>query len=99
MTRLPFVYAMWSGRDAACGAEHVAELNAARGRGEAEVGRIAADDARGDRAREQLVVRYLSDNLRYGLGDAEIAGLRHFYELAAEQGLVPGLRDLRFFEP
>jgi chorismate dehydratase len=97
MTGLPFVYAMWSGRDHACGPEHVAELNAARARGEAEVARIAAIEARGDRAREQLVVRYLSDNLRYGLGEAETAGLRRFHELAAEHGLVPGLRDLRFF--
>ena len=41
--------------------------------------------------------RYLRDNLKYGLGDREIAGLRRFHELAAEQGLVPGLRDLKFF--
>ena len=98
MTGLPFVYAMWSGRDAACGPEHVAELNAARARGQADIAGIARAEARGDRDREILVARYLSDNLRYGLGDAEIAGLRRFHELAAEQGLVPGLRDLKFFE-
>ncbi|HUE90193.1 MAG TPA: menaquinone biosynthesis protein [Vicinamibacterales bacterium] len=98
MTGLPFVYAMWTGRDNACGPEHVAELNAARARGEANVAQIATIEARGDRAREQQLVRYLSDNLRYGLGDAEIAGLRRFHELAAEQGLVPGLRDLRFYD-
>jgi chorismate dehydratase len=97
MTGLPFVYAMWSGRDEACGPEHVAELNAARVRGEASLGHIAAVDARGNRALEQQLFRYLSDNLRYGLGEAEIAGLRRFHELAAEQGLAPGLRDLRFY--
>jgi chorismate dehydratase len=97
MTGLPFVYAMWTGRDGACGAEHVAELNAARRRGEASLARIAALEARGNRTREQQVLRYLSDNLRYGLESPELAGLRRFHELAAEQGLVPGLRDLRFF--
>jgi chorismate dehydratase len=97
MTGLPFVYAMWSGRDGVCGQDHVAELNAARGRGEANVPHIAAHEARGNRLLEQQVLRYLSDNLRYGLGDAEIAGLRHFHALAAEHGLVPGVRDLRFF--
>ena len=97
MTGLPFVYAMWSGRDGACGPEHVVELTAARVRGEASLGPIAAIEARGNRTLEQHVFRYLSDNLRYGLGEAEIAGLRRFHELAAEQGLVPGLRELRFY--
>ena len=97
LTGLPFVYAMWCGRDGACGPEHVAELNAARERGTADIGGIARSEARGDRGREELVTRYLRDNLKYGLGDQEIAGLRRFHELAAEQGLVPGLRDLKFF--
>jgi chorismate dehydratase len=97
MTALPFVYAMWTGRDGACGPEHVVELNAARARGEAGLAQIAADEACGDRALEQQVLRYLSDNLRYGLGDVELAGLQRFHELAAQQGLVPGLRELRFF--
>lgn len=97
MTGLPFVYAMWTGREHACGPEHVAELNAARDRGAASVDQIALAEARGDRGREQVVARYLSDNLRYGLGESEAAGLRRFHELAAEHGLAPGLRDLRFF--
>jgi chorismate dehydratase len=97
MTGQPFVYAMWCGRDGACGPEHVAELNAARDRGAAGVAAIARDYARGDDTRETQVVRYLGDNLKYGLGDAEITGLRRFHEMAAAQGLVPGLRELRFF--
>ena len=97
LTGLPFVYAMWCGRDGACGPEHVAELNAARVRGTADLAGIARAESHGDAAREQRVLQYLSDNLRYGLGEPEIAGLRRFHELAAEQGLVPGLRDLRFF--
>jgi chorismate dehydratase len=97
MTGLPFVYAMWCGRDGACGPEHVTELNAARDRGAAAIAAIARDYAGGDDTREAQVVRYLGDNLKYGLGAAEIAGLRRFHEMAAAQGLVPGLRDLRFF--
>jgi chorismate dehydratase len=97
MTELPFVYAMWSGRDGACDAEHVRELNAARERGTAAIAAIAAAEARGDREREIQVARYLRDNLQHGLGEPEIAGLRRFHELAAEQGLVPGLRPLKFF--
>jgi len=46
---------------------------------------------------EQRSLRYLRDNLRFGLGSSEQAGLRRFYELAAEVGLVPELKPLRFF--
>ena len=97
LTGLPFVYAMWCGRDGACGPEHVAELNAARERGTNDIGGIARSEARGDAAREAMVARYLRDNLRYALGEQEVAGLRRFHELAAEQGLVPGLKELRFY--
>jgi chorismate dehydratase len=97
LTGLPFVYAMWCGRDGACGPEHVAELNAARARGTAAVADIARAEGRGNSVREQRALRYLSDNLKYGFGEPEIAGLRRFHELAAEQGLVPGVRGLRFF--
>jgi chorismate dehydratase len=97
-TGLPFVYAMWCGRDGACAAEHVAELNAARERGVADLAAIARAEGGGEAAREQQALRYLSDNLKYGLGEAEIAGLRRFHELAVEQGLVPGGRLLRFYD-
>lgn len=97
LTGLPFVYAMWCGRPGVCGPEHVSELNAARHRGEAAIDEIARVQAGGVPEREQLIRGYLSDNLRYGLGERETAGLRRFHEMAAERGLVPGLRDLRFF--
>jgi chorismate dehydratase len=97
LTGLPFVYAMWCGRDHAVQPEHVAALNAARDRGVAGVEAIARAEGGGDRRAEQRALRYLRDNLKYGLGAREIAGLRRFHELAAEQGLVPGLRDLKFF--
>jgi chorismate dehydratase len=97
MTGLPFVYAMWTGRDDAAQPAHVEALNAARDRGVAAVDAIAREYSRGDRDVENRTLRYLRDNLRYGLGEAEIAGLRRFHELAAAQGLVPGLRDLRFY--
>jgi chorismate dehydratase len=97
LTGLPFVYAMWTGREGAVEAAHIDALNAARDRGVVELAAIARAEGRGDRAVEQRALSYLRDNLKYGLGEAEIAGLRRFHELAAEQGLVPGLRDLRFY--
>jgi predicted solute-binding protein len=88
---------MWSGRDGAATASHVEELNAARDRGVSAVEAIARLEAAGDAAREQRALVYLRDNLKYGLGEAAIAGLRRFHELAVELGLAPGVRELRFF--
>ena len=97
LTGLPFVYAMWTGRAGVVGPEHIAELNAARDRGAADVAAIVRAEAAGSAAREAQALEYLRDNLKYALGDAEIAGLRRFHELAAELGLAPGLRELRFY--
>jgi chorismate dehydratase len=97
LTGLPFVYAMWSGRDDAVGAPHIAELQAARDRGVAAIPDIARRFAGDDGRRVNAVEQYLRDNLKYPLGAREIAGLRRFHELAAEQGLVPGLKPLRFY--
>jgi chorismate dehydratase len=97
LTGLPFVYAAWCGRAGAATPEHVAELQAARARGEAAIPAIAEREGGGEPRRVELVRRYLSDNLRYPLGDREIAGLQRFHELAAEHGLVSALRPLRFY--
>jgi predicted solute-binding protein len=50
-----------------------------------------------DPGRQAVARRYLRDNIRYGLGDEELVGLRTFYRYAAEAGLVSGARELTFF--
>jgi chorismate dehydratase len=97
LTGLPFVYAMWTGRPGAASAEQCRALQAARDGGVAHLEDIAREVADDDQDLERRSLVYLRDNLRYGLGDAEAAGLRRFHELAAEIGLVPGLRPLKFY--
>ena len=97
LTGLPFVYAMWTGRPGAASAEQCRALQAARDHGVAHLADIAREVGGGDAGLEQRSLVYLRDNLRYGLGEAEAAGLRRFHELAAEIGLVPALRPLEFF--
>jgi chorismate dehydratase len=97
LTGLPFVYAMWSGREGVIGPSHIAELQAARDRGVNAIPAIARRFAGADGRRVAMVEQYLRDNLKYPLGEREIAGLRRFHELSADQGLVPGLRPLRFY--
>jgi chorismate dehydratase len=98
MTGLPFVYAMWVGRPGAATAEQCRQLQQARERGVTHLADIARDVGGGDRDLEQRSFHYLRDNLRFSLGDREVAGLRRFHELAADLGLVPALQPLRFFQ-
>lgn len=98
MTGLPFVYAMWVGRPGVASPEQCRALQAARDEGVANLPAIARKVANGDERLEQRALVYLRDNLKYGLGDAERAGLRTFHELASELSVVPGLKPLRFYE-
>lgn len=98
LTGLPFVYAMWVGRPGAASPEQCELLQRARDRGVANLEGIARQVGNGDAQLEQRVLTYLRDNLKYGLGEAELAGLRRFHELAAEMSVVPGLKPLQFFQ-
>ena len=97
MTGLPFVYAMWTGRDGAATAAQCRALAQARDLGAAHLPEIARTAGGGDPDLERRSLVYLRDNLKYGLGDGEVAGLRRFHELAAEVGVVAGVKPLKFF--
>jgi chorismate dehydratase len=98
LTGLPFVYAMWVGRPDAATPAQCRALREARDAGVAHLGNIARQVGQGNAALEQRALSYLRDNLSYGLGETEQAGLLRFHELAAEIGVVPGLQPLRFYE-
>jgi hypothetical protein len=58
---------------------------------------IARLYGQGDPEAEARSLHYLRDNLKYGLGEAETAGLRRFHELAVELNLAPATRPIRFY--
>jgi chorismate dehydratase len=97
MTRLPFVYAAWTGRPGAATADDVAALIRAQAEGLAAVDQIANEYADGDAARAARASAYLRDNVKYGLGADETAGLQAFLDYAADLGLAPARRRLEFF--
>lgn len=88
-TGLPFVFAVWAGRQERVTPEIVAALTAARARGLAKVADIARAAARNP-AEEARNLSYLQDAIRYELTAREIAGLQRFLDLASELGLVAG---------
>jgi chorismate dehydratase len=97
-TGLPFVWAFWAGRFGALNRDDVAELQHARDAGVQQPEPIARQYFDGSPDRQAAAARYLQDNIKYYLGPDERAGLELFFRYAAETGLVPPARQLRFFE-
>jgi chorismate dehydratase len=98
MTGLPFIYAAWTGRPGAVNAEDIRLLQQAQAAGERERDVIAAEYGRGDAEMTARASAYLRDNVRYGLGAEEAAGLQLFLDYAAELGVAPRRRRVEFFE-
>jgi chorismate dehydratase len=97
MTGLPFIYAAWTGRPGAVGADDVRALQEAQAEGVASRLAIAEEYGGGDAGRAARAAVYLRDNVKYGLGPDEAAGLQMFLDYAADLGLAPRRRRLEFF--
>lgn len=97
MTGLPFIYAAWTGRPGAVSDADVEALQEAQEIGVRSVDAIAAEYGRGDSSRTARAAAYLRDNVKYGLGPDEAAGLQQFLNYAADLGLAPRRRQLEFF--
>jgi len=96
-TKLPFVYAVWTGWPGVVTTDDVATLQRARDEGVAHADDVARAYYPDDPARQTAAARYLRDNIRYGVGDEELEGLRAFYRYAAEMKLVSFDGTLSFF--
>lgn len=96
LTGFPFVWAFWAGRSGALTDQDVRTLGAARDAGVAAGDAIAEAYGRGDPVSIARGRAYLRNNMRYTLGDDELAGLERFYQLAEELGLARK-RPLTFF--
>lgn len=99
MTALPFVYAAWTGRPGAITSAEVRLLQAAQEEGARSTDAIAEEYGRGDPAATTRAAAYLRDNVKYGLGADEIAGLQMFLDYAADVEAAPRRRRLEFFQP
>jgi chorismate dehydratase len=94
LTGLPFVWAFWAGRADVLSRTDVHALQAARDAGVASGDAIADKYGAGDPARIARGRAYLRNNMKYGLGDVELAGLQRFYELAERKnGVRPHFYD------
>lgn len=97
LTGLPFVYAAWTGRPGAVSEAGVAALQQAQAEGVEATAAIAAEYAGARTGVRPLAEAYLRDNVRYGMGPVEVAGLQLFLDWAAELGVGPARRIVSFY--
>src|SRR3954453_6665238 len=86
LTGLPFVYAFWTGRPGVLTTADALVLQQARADGEADPDGVARLFFEGDAVAQRIGAEYLRENIRFRMGEREIAGVERFYELAAEVG-------------
>ena len=98
MTGLPFVYACWTGRPDALTSYHIDKLIESKEKGKSLIPNIAKDYAAETRTLSPaFYTEYLTRNILYDLGDAELEGLRRFYAYGVELGLLDTVPDIRFY--
>jgi cyclic dehypoxanthinyl futalosine synthase len=97
LTRLPFVFAAWCGREGALSADDERVLAVAKLAGLERRDAIAEEHAARSGLSPASLRAYLRDAIRYDLGDEERRGLERFYDEAAHAGLLPRTR-VRFYD-
>jgi len=95
-TGLPFVFAFWAGR----GDNNLSlcrkDFEESREFGLAHVDDIAAEYAAKLDTDAADVKVYLTENIDYSLDEENCRGLRLFFKLAHEAGIIPAEKELRF---
>jgi len=86
---LPFVFAAWCTRNPNFAATDVERLLAAKTAGLAARDALAEEHAAAHSLSPAILTRYLHESIRYDLGDAEIQGLKAFFDEASRAGLLP----------
>ena len=97
-TGLPFVFAAWFARSGAVDAEHEDIFRVAKQKGLSRVDAIAEEHAARSGLDAASLRAYLTESIRYDLGDEELRGLERFWAEAAQAGLLPRA-TARFDEP
>ncbi len=95
-TGTPFVFALWVGHEDAKLSRFRKDFEDSRDFGLAHVDDIAAEYAPKLNMKVPGVKVYLTENIDYSLDEENRKGLRLFYKLAREAGIIPVEKDLYF---
>ncbi len=93
----PFVFATWMTRVGSELGDLPHRLDQLRRRNHELLPKIAARHAAAVGWPEELAIRYLSRNLRYQLGDPELAGIEEFWARCHDCGIIEELKPMRLY--
>lgn len=89
LTGMPFISAVWGAAPGSSLDEIAADLIRSRDHGLQNIEALAAEWSRKLPLSEQTVRAYLSENIHYVLDEECVEGMRGFFRMAAEMGLLP----------
>ena len=96
MTGKPCVLAAWVGRRDAVTPGVVADFISSKEYGLAHIGEIAETAALELNLPPRYLESYLRDNIDFSLDEANLDGLRYYFDLCAEAKLTPPARPIEF---
>lgn len=94
LTNLPAVLAVWAARREAATPEVVRDFQQSLAFGMQHLEEISAEAAVEMGLPTPALLRYLNENIHYGLDEENLQGLRRYFTLAAELGLIPAAKDI-----
>jgi chorismate dehydratase len=98
MTSLPAVLAVWSARRGAVTAELARDFQESLAFGMQHLDEICSDASKEMGLPATKLRRYLIENIDYTLDAENLQGLRRYFDLAAELGLIPTSKEIEFAE-
>jgi chorismate dehydratase len=98
LTGKPAVLAIWAGRRGAITPEVVADFQASKAYGLEHIPDIAEGAALKLDLPPCPLAKYLRQSIQFDLDEEKLAGLRLFYDMAAEDGVIPAARPIEFAE-
>jgi chorismate dehydratase len=94
MTNLPAVLAVWAARPGIATIEVVRDFQESLAYGLSQLDEISEEASREMNLPAAKLRRYLAENIDYSLGSDNLQGLRRYYELASEMGLIPAVKEI-----
>jgi len=98
LTGKPAVLAIWAARREAITPGVVADFHASKAYGLERIHDIAEGAALKLDLPPCPLAKYLRQNIQFDLDEDKLEGLRLFYQMAAEEGLIPAARPIEFAE-
>ncbi|MCS7229084.1 MAG: menaquinone biosynthesis protein [Candidatus Kryptonium sp.] len=98
LTGLPFVYALWVGRRESLKDEDLTTLINAKKYGLQNIDTISDEASKEYGVSFEFCKSYLTQNLHYDLGEAEIQGMKEFFTYAFYYGVIDFIPEIKFYE-